>query len=84
MEISSVGNYRLVGLASHPHANTKPVKETISAPRSVEMTYDTSIGRTVSQVVAEGEVVRQVPSANTISFIRSFSEVISRIFKKRI
>ena len=58
-----------------------PQKETA---RSVRTSYDTSIDRYVSQVVAEGEVVRQFPSVEAVSFIRSFKAAVLAMFGKEI
>ena len=61
--------------SAHPHKEMA---------HSVQTSYDTSIGRYVSQVVADGEVVRQVPSPRAVSFARSFTDMVLRLFGKRI
>jgi hypothetical protein len=62
------------------------IRERNTAPpiHQVNMTYEASINRTVVQVVSEGEVEQQIPSADTISFIRSFKAVVAAVFERYI
>jgi hypothetical protein len=79
MEMSPIG--------SRPSAPERPaVHHNTVAPRpqSVQITYDSSIDRYVSQIVAEGEVKRQVPTPEAVSFIRSLKAVVLSIFGKLI
>jgi len=57
---------------------------TIPPTHSVQMAYDSSIDRYVSQVVKEGEVVRQIPSTEAVSFIRSFRTAVLALFGKEL
>ena len=58
----------------------RPQKEAI---HSIHTSYDASIKRYVSQVVTDGEVVGQFPSPQAVSFARSFTDMVLRLFGKR-
>jgi hypothetical protein len=82
MDVSSVGP-NLYPFQRHREADTR-VRSGIQPVRSVQTNYDSSIGRYVSQVVADGEVVRQFPTAGAVSFIRSFKTVVLSLFGRVI
>ena len=66
--------------------NAEKVKQKTLSVKTVSMNYDADIDRVVITVVdsQSQEVVRQIPEADSITFMKRFQQVIRRTINKKV
>jgi uncharacterized FlaG/YvyC family protein len=66
--------------------NAEKVKKETMSVKAVRMNYDSDIDRVVITVVdnESQEVVRQIPEADSITFMKRFQQIINRTANKRV
>jgi uncharacterized FlaG/YvyC family protein len=66
--------------------NAEKVKKEALSVKAVRMNYDSDIDRVVITVVdsESQEVIRQIPEADSVTFMKRFQQIINRTTNKRV